>query len=556
MLANSSWRRLLLLTTGLLLGLSTPALAAPDRLNDEVPDAVMDLPGAFSFSYSHEALKLEGPLNDENIAHDYFKLRYTLNPKTALTFRYGTHNLNGGLGLANPLFDNRDGGESYSFDLALNLLNVAAVPADPETDKEYEAGSAFNVGVSGTLFQMDMGDLASEDSLLRAYLVYTTDLSPEMRAHTIFTTSRLSGDSASGSVNRIGAGLDYTLIDGPRPLTLMANAILDVYNFRQPDFNTSRISRFDVGLRYRVAPSWYTSLGYTTYNDSENDASGSGIFASVQYVDEPEQCITCEPLPAEEQAPAEAQASLDNTVAPAPAAQPKPAAVATAKPPLMKNGTQPAKAADAPGAGQAEKQPAETPKQTPAESEDQGAASETEETPAKAEKQPPADAEGSPPAEAEEPQSTEAEAEQPAGDEEQKPAATEAADESSPAAEAPVADSRTEAGVVIPELPQEQPRQTAPGAVMVRAGGTSGSPAPHYTSADDVLLRASGEDTSAEIPSELVALQDEAEATESPTALLALSTGAAVRSDAAADLNAAEDAPAKAASEADSPEEQ
>jgi hypothetical protein len=140
-----------------------------------------------------------------------------------------------------------------------------------------------------------------------------------MRAHTIFTTSRLSGDSASGSLNRIGAGLDYTLIDGSRPLTLMANAILDVYNFRQPDFNTSRISSFDVGLRYRVARNWYTSLGYTTYNDSENDATGSGIFASVQYLDEPGTCVTCEPLPEEElpAAPAPAETALNNTVAPA-----------------------------------------------------------------------------------------------------------------------------------------------------------------------------------------------------------------------------------------------
>ncbi|GEM_PF-2229469 len=263
------------------------AYAAPDRLGDEVPDAFPDQPHALSFGYSHESIQLEGPLSDDRVAHDYFRLRYTLNSSTALGFRYGTHDLTGGLGLTTPLFDNRDSAESYTLDLNLNLLNVPATPADPDNGVEFSAGSSFGLGISGTQYQSDMSDLTSDDSLLRAYLVYTSDLSPEMRAHTVFSTARLTGDNQSGSVNRVGAGLDYTLIGGRRPLVLMANGVLDVYNFREPEFNTSRVSRFDVGLRYRVAEDWYASIGYITVNDSEDDSSGSGIYAGVQFVDEP-----------------------------------------------------------------------------------------------------------------------------------------------------------------------------------------------------------------------------------------------------------------------------
>lgn len=587
MFRYSSWGCLLLLALGLLLGFPLSAQAAPDRLNDDVPDAVMDQPGAISFTFSHEALQLEGPLNDENIAHDYFKLRYTLNPKTALTFRYGTHNLNGGLALVNPLFDNRDGGESYTFDLALNLLNVEAVPADPDNNKEFEAGSAFNVGVSGTMYQMDMGDLASEDSLLRAYLVYTTDLSPEMRAHTIFTTSRISGDSASGSLNRIGAGLDYTLIDGSRPLTLMANAVLDVYNFRQPDFNTSRISSFDVGLRYRVARNWYTSLGYKTYNDSENDATGSGIFASVQYVDEPGPCVTCEPVPEEElppaPAPAEGETALNNTVAPAPppaAAQPMPAqATATAEPPaqpataaaesepaLMKNTTPPADEARQPDAGfrQTVEQPAQAGEQAPSESEQPAADEETDQESVDSAEQPPADTEEQLPADTEEQPPADSEQQQPAAEsEEQQPAGTDNESEAEIEGNAAPADSTTEAGIMIPELPLEHPHQTPAGAIMVRADGAAPNSAPRYTSSNDVLLRAPVDSATANTAEDLVAQQTTSEEPSSETALIAMHTGAAVLSDEAVpedatapEGDAATTPPAKTASEAESSEEQ
>jgi len=290
----------------------TAAFAAPERLDDVVPDAFPDLPGKFSFGYSHHAIKLDGPLTDESVAHDYFKLRYTFNPKTALTFRYGTHDLAGGTGMLSPIFDNTDRGESFKLDLGLNLMTVPTTPPDPETGEGFAAGSSFGIGFSGTNYQMDMADLTQDDSLLKAYLVYTTDLSPEMRAHTVFASGRMTGDNQSGSVNTVGAGLDYTLIGGKRPLVLMANGVLDVYNFREPNFNTSRISRFDLGLRYQFHEDWYGSLGYTTHNDSENDNSGSGIFASVQFVDNPtppkEECEEC-PVEEEPAAPAEGEAA-------------------------------------------------------------------------------------------------------------------------------------------------------------------------------------------------------------------------------------------------------
>jgi hypothetical protein len=289
------------------------ALAAPPRLGDDVPGAFPDQPNAVSFGWDHESIQLEGPLATSDVTHDYFRLRYAFNPKTAVSFRYGTHELGGAVGLSSPIFDDKDNAESYELDLALNLHNIAATPANPDNNVEFAAGSAFTMGVSGTQYQSDIGELTEDQSLLKAYLLYTTDLSPEMRAHTVFSSARLSGDGYSGSVNRVGAGLDYTLIDGRRPLVLLVNGIIDVYNFREPEFNTSRMSRFDVGLRYNVAEDWFASVGYVTVNDSENDASSSGVFAGLQYVDMPSP--PCEPCEEVEEAPEAAPAAEDTQAA-------------------------------------------------------------------------------------------------------------------------------------------------------------------------------------------------------------------------------------------------
>jgi hypothetical protein len=340
---------------------------------------------------------------------------------------------------------------------------------------------------------MDMGDLSSEDSMLRAYLVYTTDLSPEMRAHTIFTTSRLSGDSSSGSVNRVGAGLDYTLVDGKHPLTLMANGILDVYNFREPDFNTSRISRFDVGLRYRVARDWYASLGYTTHNDSENDASGSGIFASVQYVEEPRECIECEPPLEEELPPPETTAAaLDSIIEGEGENQPEPAPV-IAQPPLMRSSEAEAPVETVePGFRGDSSQPAENvivdaSEQAP---DPEGEATDTI------------------------PEEPEPESVDP--------------DLTSQRVASQATSERT--GVIIPELPEDRPHHTAVGAVMVRTGVAELYDSRHHTSIEDTLLRTPTDPSSGGTLGSLIARELESGFQDDQATLLAMSS-AAIASD-------------------------
>lgn len=273
------------------------ALAAPARLNDEIPDAIPDDEGIWSFGYGYQSIALEGPLTDSTSTHSIFKLRYQVSPDANVAVQYGTHSLGGGVGLLNPLFDNQDDATSLGFDLRLNLLNEAAKydpPADPNGEPVFTAGSAFDVGVGMDRLKLS-GALDQDDTLLRAYLAYSTDLSEQLRAHTYFSTGRVSGDSHTGSMNRVAAGLDYTLTPGSHPLVLMADAILDVYNFRAPTFNTSRITSFDVGMRYGFNPNLYGSLGWMTYNDSENDASGSGLFAGLQWISDGSGCEVCEP---------------------------------------------------------------------------------------------------------------------------------------------------------------------------------------------------------------------------------------------------------------------
>ncbi|MCC7477648.1 hypothetical protein IT575_04235 [bacterium] len=325
------------------MALPAVALAAPDRLDDEIPDAAPSEADGLSASYGFSSLSLDGPQNSESTWHNYFKFRYQFGDDIGLRLFYNTHDLAGGHGLLSPVFDAQDQASAYGFDLSMNMLNVPSKSAKESANKAFEAGSAFNIGVSGKVMNMDAGAIGQSDSQISAYLAYTTDLTEKMRAHTYFSTGRISGDSHSGSVNRVGAGLDYVLQRGRHPLVLMANGLLDIYNFRQPSFNTARISRFDIGLRYKIRRGLYASAGLQTLNDSENDASGSGIFAGLNYVDEaqdwsstgkPLPVLPPPPPPAE---PAPADPNAQQPVAPPPA-QPQAdagAAVEVLQAPLM-----------------------------------------------------------------------------------------------------------------------------------------------------------------------------------------------------------------------------
>ena len=126
------WRGALALI-GAVIGLLTAAnlaLAAPDRLDDKIPDATPDLPGAFAFSLGHEWLDMDGALTSQTTNHSMFRARYQFNPKVAAAVCYQVHDLAGGNGLLSPLFNQQDSANVWDFDLTMNLLNTPAEPAD------------------------------------------------------------------------------------------------------------------------------------------------------------------------------------------------------------------------------------------------------------------------------------------------------------------------------------------------------------------------------------------------------------------------------------------
>jgi len=537
-------RGIFLLACACVLALPVGAFAAPDRLNDDVPDAVPDESGAFAFSYGHEMLDLEGVLTSSRTAHDYFKLRYTFSPKISAALRYSTHDLVGEYGLLTPLFDGQDKADVFSFDLNLNLLNVPMTPADPDNEVSFEAGSSFGLGLVGGVYQLDQGGLSQQDSLLKAYLAYSTDLTEEMRAHTYFSTGRISGDSHTGSVNRIAAGLDYTLIGGRRPLVLMGNGILDIYNWRKPEFNTSRISRFDVGLRYQFARDWHATVGWVTINDSENDASGSGLFAGVNFVEAPKPpCIPCPPLEEVEQ---QGSPSPETTAALPPqaeqpkeevaAATPAPGTVqvqadafgsdivaqAESEPTLMKSEPSAEKtpaashpdeeagaAAAAPNTSDeaakesAEEPSAENDEQTPSE-----VAAQPDESAARSEEPAPSEVAEQPETETGE-EDSEADAEESeAGVEESAGADASGTDEEQPASDEDteeIASPEDEEETESLESSTDAPVQTPAGAVMIRPGTELPTKEPVHTSAADVMLRPPWGPFQDQAPVELVA---------------------------------------------------
>ena len=271
------------------------ALAAPDRFDNQVRDAVPDPENTYNFSFNNFVVNTEGPVTSERSTHQLLRFGYQFSDKLNASFHFGSHDLSGGLGLTSPIFSNLDSAQSYGVQLDMNLLNEPAVPAGPEDGSVWTPGSAFSIGFIGNSYSLDRSGVGETETELGAYLAYSTDLTEELRGHTYFSTSRLTGDNASGSANRVGAGLDYLLMGGDRPLVLMANGIIDIYNFRQPQFNTSRISRFDFGLRYKLAREWDAQLGWSTFNDSEEDSSGSGIFAGINWrsIKDPCHCGNC-----------------------------------------------------------------------------------------------------------------------------------------------------------------------------------------------------------------------------------------------------------------------
>jgi hypothetical protein len=318
-------------------------LAAPDRLDNKLPDAFPDTPGDFAMSLGHEWLDLDGALGSTSTNHDYFKLRYQFNPDLAGSIGYAHHQLGGAEGLLSPLFDNRDSATIWSFDLSMNLLDTPETAANADAKQEYVGASAFNIGVAADIYDTSTGAVSDSTTLLKAYLAYSTDLTTDIRAHTYFSSGRLSGGGRSGSVNTVAAGLDYDLAKGSHPLTLMANGILDIYNFRDPAFDTSRVSRFDLGLRYRFTPGWYGQVGWMTVNDSASDASGSGLFANVNWTGEGDDddcvdCVPCEPAKPSEPTPAPVAAMpTEEQVATAPdsASEENRIVASRSEPPLM-----------------------------------------------------------------------------------------------------------------------------------------------------------------------------------------------------------------------------
>lgn len=419
------------------------ALAAPERLGDLVPDAVPDGEGLWNFAWGHEAISLDGPLNDEQTARDYFKLRYTFSPKVSATLRYTSHDLVNGYGLITPVLNNVDSSGSYTANLDMNLMTTPRVDADKAKNVAFAAGSAFGIGVTGTQYLLKADNLDQNETLIAAYLIYSTDLTEEMRAHTYFSSGRLSGDAYTGSVNRVGAGLDYTLMPGKRPLELMVDGVLDIYNFRQPSFNTSRVSRFDFGLRYRIAQDWYATIGWATVNDSESNNSGSGMFGGINYCQGPKakkEKKECPPPP-----PPAAPAGTPPPAQPSAAAPETQTQLAMAdQPPLMASAQASAPAAADPAATPAPAEPAATP-----------APAEPAAVPAPAD---PVDAGGSAAQPAD--KTVASAAPEPA------PAAPGAADD---AAAAPLDPAQND-GIAIPEPPVETPLPTPEGAVMLRAG--------------------------------------------------------------------------------------
>jgi hypothetical protein len=283
---------------------TSPALAAR---HPRIDDADIGKPHSFILEYGQDSYEETTALASGRDVATFFSLGYNINQRLQARGTWYNNELSGVDVLFNPLFSDLDNADGWGVEFRMMLDHTLPVlPATP--DAKFTPGNSFTVAVGFSSLGLEAPGIDDELHRFHGRLMYSTDFSQELHAHTVFSTEHYTSDTKRGNSTSLGLGADYDLFawDGGL-LQLSANGLIDIYSMRKPSFDTGRVTRFDAGLRIKLGDSFGGYAGYEVVNDSLSDRNGQGIFYGITYTPDLSFATRAKP-PAAPEAPAEGAA--------------------------------------------------------------------------------------------------------------------------------------------------------------------------------------------------------------------------------------------------------
>jgi len=309
------------LSLALLAGVAAALILPPEALavqrHPRIDDAYIGEKGRVILEYGQDGYDETTALASGRDVATFFNFGYNLNDRLQLRGMLFKNELSGVDVLFNPLFSSLDSADGWGAEFRMMLERTeAALPATP--DSKFVPGGAFSIALGFSSYALEAPTVDDEMHRFYGRLLYSTDFSEDLHAHTLFSTEHFTSDTKRGNVTSLGLGADYDLYkwDGGRSaLMLSANGLIDIYSVRRPSFNTGRVTRFDAGLRVNVSDTFGGYAGYQVVNDTLSDRNSQGFFYGLSYaprlfnrpsrVEQPEEGGEEKAPPANGEAPAE-----------------------------------------------------------------------------------------------------------------------------------------------------------------------------------------------------------------------------------------------------------
>ncbi len=261
-----------------------PAPARADR-HPRIHDANIGPENRVILEYGQDSYEETTDLATGRDVATFFNFGYNVNERLQVRGKLMRNELSGADILFNPLFSNLSDADGWGIEVRMMLERTPpAIPATP--DSKFSPGNAFTVLLG--FDSLALSSASVDDDLHRFYgsLLYSTDFTQELHAHTIFTTQHYTSDTKRGNATSLGLGVDYDLYtwdESRSALQLTANGLIDIYSLRKPSFDTGRVTRFDAGLRVKITDVFSGYAGYQVVNDSLSDRNSQGAFYGVAY---------------------------------------------------------------------------------------------------------------------------------------------------------------------------------------------------------------------------------------------------------------------------------
>ena len=250
--------------------------------NSRIDEAEISEEGKIIIEYGQDSFEETSALETGRDVASYFNFGYALTKRLELRFKLLKNDLSGGDISFNPIFSDLTSADGWGIEFKILLDETKAVLPTAESP-QFQPGSAFAVALGATAVSLESPTVDSDLNSFYGRVLYSTDFSPELRAHTLFALSHFTSDFRRGNSTTIGLGADYDLLSLGKngKLQLTANGLMDIISIRKPVFDTGRVTRFDAGLRISLNELVSGYAGWAVINDSFTDTNSQGFFYGV-----------------------------------------------------------------------------------------------------------------------------------------------------------------------------------------------------------------------------------------------------------------------------------